>query len=72
MTDECKKFIDDLARLRKDKKLTQQELGDLCGLAQSAIARLEAKKIVPQFDTLLKVLDALDARLIIETKKAPK
>lgn len=63
MPDKCIAIIDELIALRKAKGLTQRELAKATNLAQSAIARLESKTIVPQLDTLLNVAAALDCRL---------
>ncbi len=63
MPDKCIAIIDELIELRKAKGLTQRELAKATNLAQSAIARLESKTIVPQLDTLLNIAAALDCRL---------
>ena len=63
MPDKCIAIIDELIALRKAKGLTQRELAKATNLAQSAIARLESKTIVPQLDTLLNIAAALDCRL---------
>lgn len=63
-------FIDQLIALRKSKNLSQQKLADLCGLLQPAIARLESKQAVPSLDTIFKILDAMDAELVILEKGA--
>lgn len=43
--------------------LTQKQLADAAGLAQSGVARPESKKTVPQLDTLMKVAVALGCDL---------
>lgn len=63
-------FIDQLIALRKSKNLSQQKLADLCGLLQPAIARLESKQAIPSLDTICKILDAMDAELVILEKGA--
>ena len=55
----------ELAAARKEKKLTQKELGKLCGLPQSAIARIEKGENSPFITTVTKVLTALGKRLYI-------
>jgi transcriptional regulator with XRE-family HTH domain len=54
----------EVARLRKEKGLTQKELGDLAGLAQSTLARFETGR-VSEFGSrkLLRVLEILDYAL---------
>jgi len=48
--------------------LSQQELAELCGTTQSAIARIEAGRRPPRIDTLERVATALDCELAIELK----
>lgn len=55
MPDSCAEIIDRLIERRQMLNLTQKQLADAAGLAQSGVARLESKKNVPQLDTLLKV-----------------
>ena len=63
MSDKCIAIIDELIELRKTKGLTQRELAKAANLAQPAIARLESKAAIPQLDTLIKIVTALDCRL---------
>lgn len=59
MPDSCAEIIERLIERRQMLNLTQKQLADAAGLAQSGVARLESKKNVPQLDTLLKVAAAL-------------
>lgn len=59
MSENCAAVIDKLIELRKSKGLTQKDLAKATNLAQSAIARLESKTVMPQLDTLFKVAAAL-------------
>ena len=52
-----------VAARRQELGLSQQQLAQLTGTTQSAIARLESGARAPRLDTLLRVADALDARL---------
>lgn len=63
MSESCSKIIDQLIQRRQMLNLTQKQLADAAGLAQSGIARLESKKTVPQLDTLVKVAAALGCDL---------
>lgn len=65
MTENCAAIIDTLIEQRKDKGMTQTDLAKASDLTQSVIARLESKKAIPQLDTLLKVVNALDCTLQI-------
>lgn len=64
-------LIDQVITLRKTKGLSQQQLANLCGLLQPAIGRLESKQAIPTIDTLCKILNALDAELIIQKNTKP-
>lgn len=46
--------------LRQKKGLTQKQLGDLCGMADSAIRRYESGRANPKIETLEKIAIALD------------
>jgi transcriptional regulator with XRE-family HTH domain len=48
--------------------LSQQELADLCGTTQSAIARIERGARPPRIDTLLRIARALDCELAVELR----
>ncbi|MBQ8000367.1 MAG: helix-turn-helix transcriptional regulator [Ruminococcus sp.] len=63
MPENCAAIIDTLIEQRKEKGMTQKELAQATELTQSVIARMESKKAVPQLDTLLKVVTALDCNL---------
>lgn len=63
MSESCSEIIDQLIQRRQMLNLTQKQLADAAGLAQSGIARLESKKNVPQLDTLMKVAAALGCDL---------
>ena len=49
-----------IRKLRKEKGLTQKQLGDLCGMADSTIRRYENMGANPKIETLRKIADALD------------
>lgn len=65
-----------IKEIRKQKGLTQKQLGDLCGMADSAIRRYENGNANPKIETLQKIADALeiptdyllDYDIIIENK----
>lgn len=50
---------------RKEKSLTQKELGDLSGVAQTFIARLENFRTDPRLSTVLKILRTLGKTLAV-------
>lgn len=55
-----------LAQARHRKKLSQQELAEKTGMKQSHISSIENARGNPTLDTLLKIVGALDANLMIE------
>lgn len=69
MPEKCVAIIDTLIKQRKEKGLTQKELAKEAKLTQSVIARMESKKVIPQLDTLLKVVDALGCNLKVISGK---
>lgn len=54
-----------IRKLRKEKGLTQKQLGDLCGMADSAIRRYENMGANPKIETLRKIADALGVDVMI-------
>ena len=58
-------LMEEMIKARKEKGLTQKELGKLCGLPQSSIARLENGTFSPSINTVTKVLSVLGKRLYI-------
>lgn len=58
-------IIGKLIEARESKGLSQKQLAEMCGLKQSAIARLERMNATPKLNTLIKVLSPLGYRLDI-------
>lgn len=50
---------DMIRKYRKEKGLTQQQLGDLCGIADSNIRKYESGKQNPRIETLQRIANAL-------------
>lgn len=59
------KISETLANLRRERKMTVRALAQATGLNISNISLIETGKRIPQIDTLIKILDALDAELMI-------
>lgn len=49
---------------RQQKGYTQKKLGELCGMADSAIRRYESGRANPKIETLVKIANALDCNII--------
>jgi len=54
---------DAIRKARKAKKLTQEELGELVGVQKSQIAKIENSTTDARFSTVLKVFNALNAKV---------
>jgi transcriptional regulator with XRE-family HTH domain len=61
-------IADKVLRRRREWDLSQEELADLCGTTQSAIARIERGMRPPRIDTLLRIATALDCDLVVELR----
>lgn len=57
-------FFDQLIRARKAQGLTQKALAEKAGLTQSMISAFERKKSDIRFSSLMRLLDALNLRLV--------
>ena len=62
------RLAEQVAQQRKARGLSQQELAELTGTTQSAIARLESGGRPPRIDTLLRIAEALDCELIVDLR----
>lgn len=55
-------FASELINARLDRNLTQAELAKLCGMKQSAIARIE-NGTLPRIDTVFRIAEALNTEI---------
>ncbi|WP_052728513.1 helix-turn-helix domain-containing protein [Domibacillus tundrae] len=62
-------FIQTLIHERKKRRITQEELAEMVGCNQAVIGRLEAMKVSPTLKTIIKLLGAMDLKLIIVDKE---
>jgi len=54
---------DAIKKARKAKRLTQEQLGKLVGVQKAQISKVENSATDARFATILKVFDALDAKV---------
>lgn len=54
-----------LVSARRDKDLSQAQLGKLVGLPQTHVSGIETGRIVPRYDTLLDLVRVLDHDLVL-------
>ena len=66
------RIAEQVVEQRAARDLSQQELAELCGTTQSAIARFERGGRPPRIDTLLRIAEALDCELIVEFRPRTK
>lgn len=57
--------VSEVIRLRKTRKLTQQELAEKVGTTQSAIARLETGRANPTVEFLSRLAKALQTKITV-------
>lgn len=69
--DEAYSFGAMFAQARRERGLKQRELADLCGIAQADISRIERGLIAPTTPTLMRLAEALNARITLELLPAP-
>jgi predicted transcriptional regulator len=62
-------FATVLLSLRREFGLSQRGLAALAGMSQPEIARFEAGTVSPTWETALKLLQAVDARLEVKVKR---
>ena len=55
-----------LRSLRQSRGLTQAQLGEMLGVSQKRIARIEASPEVTSFDQIARIVAALGCRLSVE------
>jgi HTH-type transcriptional regulator/antitoxin HipB len=60
-----------LKSLRKEKHLTQQQLGERLGMSQRMVAKLESSPEKASFERVHQTLSALDMDLVLKKRGAP-
>jgi hypothetical protein len=62
-------FATILLSLRREFELSQRDMAALAGMSQPEIARFEAGAVSPTWETAMKLLHAVDARLEVKVKR---
>jgi predicted transcriptional regulator len=62
-------FASILLGLRRELGLSQRQMAALAGMSQPEIARLETGTVSPTWETVMKLLRAVDARLEVKVKR---
>jgi transcriptional regulator with XRE-family HTH domain len=60
-----KLVIDNIKRIRKEKKITQEKLAEACNTATSYIGLMEIYRHAPKLSTIEKIARALDVEPIV-------
>ena len=58
-----------LLALRSEFGLSQRDMAALAGMSQPEIARFEAGTVSPTWETAIRLLQAVDARLEVKVKR---
>ncbi|MBD2752624.1 helix-turn-helix domain-containing protein [Spirosoma validum] len=69
MSDIAEQVGELIKQTRKEKGLTQKELGEKIGVSESMINKYESGKQNPTIATLSKIIEALGVRLKISVEK---
>lgn len=62
-------LIGEISKIRKEKHISQRKLGEISGVKQPVIARMESGSSIPNLDTVIKILKSLGKKLYIEDIK---
>jgi HTH-type transcriptional regulator / antitoxin HipB len=62
-------LAEQIKQLRKERNLTQEQLGELVGVQRAQISKMENNTSNVTLATLLKIFDALKATIKFEIKK---
>ena len=57
-----------IKQVRKERNLTQEQLGELVGVKKAQISKIENSLTDARFDTILKVFKALNAKVIFNVE----
>ncbi len=60
-----------LRSLRKERQITQQQLGERLGLSQRMVAKLESNPEKASFERVLQALSALKIDLVLKKRETP-
>lgn len=61
-------LIEQIVLVRKKLNITQSELAKKANVSQQAISRLENEKHIPNMDTLLRIVDGLGLKLVLQER----
>ena len=56
-------IISSIIDKRRELKLSQKKLAEMCGIPQSTIGRMESATVIPNLETIIKILGPLGLKL---------
>ena len=63
-----KGIISKIVEQRISSGYTQRDFAKMCGMKQSAIARIEKLQVVPRIDTIVRIANKLNLKLTLRSK----
>jgi len=63
-------LIKRVVEARKEKGITQKSLAEMVGISQQEISRFEKEKHIPKLTSFIRILEALDMEIKLESKVA--
>ena len=63
-------LIKRVVETRKEKGISQKTLAEMVGVSQQEISRFENEKHIPKLSSFIRILEALDMEIKIESKLA--
>lgn len=63
-------LIKQVVETRKEKGITQKALAEMVGISQQEISRFENEKHIPKLTSFIRILEALDMEIKLESKVA--
>lgn len=67
LMEELAHIISTIILKRSECGYSQRELAEMCGLPHSSVARIEAARVTPNIETLIKIIKPLGLKLTITT-----
>lgn len=62
-------LVEKLRKIRKDKHITLKQMSEMTGTTYTSISDIENGKANPTLDTLNRLADALDCKIIVVENK---
>lgn len=70
--EEVSRIIVELIEKRIELGYSQRDLAAICGIKQSAIARIESLKTIPRLDTVVRVAGAMGITILLSNPSPKK